>query len=190
MTSPSHAESESTLPKPSSGRSMFARLLRGRSGAAAVEFALVAGPTIALLLAILQIGIIYFAEETLETAVEETARLVLTGQAQSQGLTQSQFSQALCTNSPGLFSCAGFMVNLQPATSFATANTGAPTLTYNASGNVTNVWNYNPGNPGDVMVMQVMYQWPVFLGPLGFNLANLPNGTRLLMSTAVFRNEP
>jgi Flp pilus assembly protein TadG len=189
MTPLSHFEPGTTEPL-RSGRSILANFLRGRRGSAAIEFALVAAPTIALLLAILQISIVYFAEEALETAVEDTARLVLTGQAQSQGLTQTQFGQALCNNSPGLFNCSGFMVNLQPATSFATAGTSAPTLTYDAHGNVTNVWTYNPGNAGDIMVMQVMYQWPVFLGPLGFNLSNLPSGARLLMSTAVFRNEP
>jgi Flp pilus assembly protein TadG len=176
--------------QPRSGYGMFAKFLRRRSGSAAIEFALVAAPTIALALAILQIGIVYFVEEALETTVEESSRLVLTGQAQSEGLTQTQFAQALCNKSPGVFTCANFMINLQPATSFATANTATPTLTYDANGNVTNTWQYNPGNPGDIMVMEVMYQWPVFLGPLGFNLSNLPNGTRLLMSTAVFRNEP
>jgi len=35
-----------------------------------------------------------------------------------------------------------------------------------------------------------MYQWPVFLGPLSFNLSNLSNGKRLLMSSAAFKNEP
>ena len=30
----------------------------------------------------------------------------------------------------------------------------------------------------------------VVLGPLGFNLSNLGNGNRLLVSTAVFKNEP
>lgn len=40
------------------------------------------------------------------------------------------------------------------------------------------------------MVVQVMYQWPIVLGPLGFNLSNLSNGNRLLVSTAVFKNEP
>jgi Flp pilus assembly protein TadG len=185
-----------TLPEPGkanqarSGSAKLAQFARRRDGSAAIEFALVAAPTIALVLAILQIAIVYFAEETLETTVEDTARLVLTGQAQSEGLTQSQFGQALCNKSPGLFTCANFMINLQPAASFATANTAAPTLTYDSNGNVTNTWQYNPGNPGDIMVMQVMYQWPVFLGPLGFNLSNHPNGTRLLMSTAVFRNEP
>jgi len=55
---------------------------------------------------------------------------------------------------------------------------------------VTNQWSYSPGNPGDIVVVQVMYQWPVVLGPLGFNLSNVGNGNRLLVSTAVFKNEP
>ena len=55
---------------------------------------------------------------------------------------------------------------------------------------MTNTWNYNTGNPGDIVVVQVMYQWPVVLGPLSFTLANLSNGNRLLVSTAVFKNEP
>jgi Flp pilus assembly protein TadG len=189
MSPPSFPESRKTN-EARLGRSKFANFLRRQSGSAAIEFALLAAPTIALALAILQIGVVYFAEESLETTVEETARLVLTGQAQSEGLTQTQFGQALCNSSPGLFSCGGFMINLAPATSLATINTAAPTLTYDSHGNVTNAWQYNPGDPGDIMVMQVMYQWPVFLGPLGFSLSNLPNGSRLLMSTAVFRNEP
>ena len=83
------------------------------------------------MLAILQVGIIYFAQEALETAVEQTARLVLTGQAQSQFDDRQSISRPpLCDNSPGLFNCGGFMINLQPATSFANANIGAPTLTY------------------------------------------------------------
>jgi len=55
---------------------------------------------------------------------------------------------------------------------------------------VTNNWQHKPGNPGDIVVVKVMYQWPVFLGPLGFNLSNLGNGKRLLISTAAFKNEP
>jgi hypothetical protein len=39
-------------------------------------------------------------------------------------------------------------------------------------------------------VVRVMYQWPVFGGPLGFNLSNLPNGNRLIMAAAAFQNEP
>lgn len=169
-------------------RAAIERFLRCRRGSPAVEFALVAAPFVALMVAIMQVGLIYFAQESLESAVEQTARLVLTGQ--SATMTQSQFATALCNNSPGLFTCANFMIDLQPATSFANANVTQPTLTFNGSGQVSNTWQYNVGAPGDIMVMRVMYEWPVFLGPLGFNLSNEPNSMLLMMATSVFRNEP
>jgi Flp pilus assembly protein TadG len=174
----------------------FAHFLRRDSGAAAIEFAILSGPFVALMLAILQVTLIFFAQDALETTVEASARLVLTGKAPtaSGGMTAAQaqnaFAAAVCANSPGLFTCGNFMIDLQPVSAFANANVSAPVLTYNANGNVTNTWTYNPGNPGDIMVMRVMYQWPVFMGPLALNLSNLPKSMRLLMSTAVFRNEP
>jgi len=85
------------------------------------------------------------------------------------------------------------MVNVQSygnGTSFASANTSAPTITFSSNGQVTNKWQFSPGSSGDIVVLQVMYQWPVYLAPFGYNLATLSNGNRLLMATAVFRNEP
>jgi hypothetical protein len=79
---------------------------------------------------------------------------------------------------------------VQSSSTFSSASTTTPTLTFDANGNVTNTWSYQLGNPGDIVVVQVMYQWPVFLGPLGFNLSNLPNGNRLLVSSNVFKREP
>ena len=158
-------------------------------GVAAVEFALVAAPFVALLVAILDLALLFFAQAELETAVETAARLVLTGQALSQGLTASQFQQQVCNNAP-LFTCSGVMVDLETASSFSGASTSAPTLTYNGQGQVTNTWKYQVGGPGTIQVMRVMYQWPVFPGPLNLNFANLSNGSYLLMATSVFRNEP
>ena len=63
-------------------------------------------------------------------------------------------------------------------------------MTFNTNGTVSNTWNYSPGTPGSIVVVQVMYQWPIVLGPLNFNLSNLSNGNRLLVSTAVFKTEP
>jgi len=116
-------------------------------------------------------------------------RLVLTGQALSANTTQAQFQTNLCTNSPGLFVCANFMIDLQSATTFTAANVAKPTLTF--SGNtVTNAWQFNLGAPGSIMVLRVMYLWPVFLGPLNMYWTNEPNNQLLLMATSVFRNEP
>ncbi|HWA99156.1 MAG TPA: TadE/TadG family type IV pilus assembly protein [Pirellulales bacterium] len=163
---------------------------RSREGATAVEFALVAAPFIALLMALVQTGLVFFAERVLDETVEEASRIIMTGQAQNGGLTQAQFANWVCSNTYALFNCNNFMINVQNYSSFSSANTAPPTLTFNSQGQVTNQWSYNTGGANDIVVMQVMYRWPIVLGPLGFDLANLPNGSRLLVSTAVFKNEP
>jgi len=170
---------------------LVARFLRDESGSPAVEFALVAAPFIALTLALLQVGLIYFAQEALETGTEETARLVLTGQVSGQ-LNEASILGMLCPNMPSLFTCdAGHvMVDLQPTPSFNNANVSKPTLTYDSNGNVNNTWTVNAGAPNDIMVMRVMYGWPVYLGPLGLNFGNMQNNRLLLMATSVFKNEP
>jgi hypothetical protein len=84
------------------------------------------------------------------------------------------------------------MTNVQNYSSYSAANgnTGAPTLTYDGSGNVTNSWSYDTGSPGDIMVVQLIYQWPIVGGPLGFMLSNLGNNKTEMVGISVFRNEP
>jgi len=168
----------------------FQRLARSDSGAAAVEFGLVAAPFLALLVALFQTGIVFLASRVLDEVVADSARYIMTGQAQTAGMSQAGFATYVCNQTFALFNCNNFMINVQNYNSFASASTTTPTLTFNAQGQVANSWAWSPGNPGDIVVMQVMYQWPIVLGPLGFTLSNLGNGNRLLISTAVFKNEP
>ncbi|MCP3399254.1 MULTISPECIES: TadE/TadG family type IV pilus assembly protein [unclassified Bradyrhizobium] len=160
------------------------------SGATAVEFALVAAPFLALIIALIQTFLVFFAQQMLESVVRQSARLVLTGQVQSAQMNQATFKQKVCDQIVILFNCNGLMIDMQVATSWSSTNTATPTLTFDSKGNVTNTWQYNPGDAGDIVVLRVMYVWPVVLGPLGFNLSNLTNGNRLLMSSAAFQNEP
>jgi Flp pilus assembly protein TadG len=167
-----------------------------RRGAAALEFALVAAPFLALLVALFETALVFFAGRVLDEVTEEASRYILTGQAQEANMTQSQFQTYLCTSTntaalvSALFNCNNLMINVENYGDFASASTATPTLTYNANGTVSNTWTYSPGNAGNIVVVQVMYQWPIVLGPLAFNLSNLANGDRLLVSTAVFKNEP
>jgi Flp pilus assembly protein TadG len=150
------------------------------------EFALVAPIFIVLIFATAQCALIYLANAYLETATEEAAREVLTNQTGS--LTVSQFKTAVCANMPALFTCSGVMVGLSPATSMTSISTAAPS--FNSSGALANTLPYQQPSPGQIGVLQVLYQWPVIGLPLGFNFANLGNGTYLMMSTQVFRVEP
>src|SRR4051812_14275527 len=164
--------------------------LRSEEGATAVEFALVAAPFLALLIAIVQTLIVFFAQRLLDEVVSQASRLIQTGQAQTSSLTQSQFASWVCQKTVVVFTCQNFMVNVRSSSSFSSANSTTPALTFDAQGNVTNAWSYQLGNPGDIIVVQVMYQYPVILGPLSFTLSNLPNGNRLLVSSNVFKREP
>jgi Flp pilus assembly protein TadG len=161
-------------------------------GGVASEFGMIAPAFLVFMLGSAEIGIIYLAKAALETATESAARLILTGQAPNTGnatADASTFHTAVCNELSGLFSCSGIMVNLQPATSYSNINTSTPTLTFDVNGNVTNSWVYNPGAPGALMVLEVMYQWPVLGLPLGVSFGNLSNGNLLLMSVQVFKNE-
>ncbi len=178
----------------SAGASDLSRRRRGfvpaEDGAATVEFALVAAPFIALLVAIIQTMVVFLAQRLLDEVVSQASRVILTGQAQTSSLSQAQFADWVCQKTVIFFTCSNLMVNVQSYASFSAASTSTPTLTFDSQGNVTNSWSYSLGNPGDIVVVQVLYQWPVLLGPLSFNLSNLSNGNRLLVSSNVFKREP
>ena len=156
-------------------------------GSTMVEFALVAAPFCAMLIAILQTALVFFAQQVLQTATTEAARLIMTGQAQSQKLTAAQFQQDVCGFTSALFSCSGIYVNVQTFSSFSGMTQMSPLQSGQFN---SNLMNFSTGGPGDVVLLQVFYQWPIVLGPLGFNLSNMSGNNRLLVGTAVFRNEP
>jgi Flp pilus assembly protein TadG len=165
------------------------RLLRRQDGAAAVEFALVAAPFLALVFAIIETAVVFFAGQALETAAADSARLIMTGQAQTQGFDQAKFKQAVCSRIYGLFNCnSGLYVDVKSYPSFASIDTSKP---IDSNGNLqTANFGYKPGGPGDIVLVRLMYEWPVYVSLLGLNLSDMSGGRRLLMSTIAFRNEP
>ena len=165
------------------------RLIREQSGAAAVEFAMVAAPFLAMVFAIMETAIVFFAGQALETAAADSARLIMTGQAQTQGMDQVKFKEAVCAKIYALFDCtAGLYVDVKNYASFAAVDVAKP---IDNNGNVqTANFTYQPGGPGDIVVVRLMYQWPVYVSLLGLNLSDTTGSKRLLMSTVAFRNEP
>src|SRR6201996_5081310 len=98
---------------------LLRRLRRHPRGSAAVEFALVAPVFFALLFAIIEVALMFFATQVLETVTQASARYVMTGQAQSGSLTQAQFRTYVCGQIPALFTCANVQINVQSYPSFA-----------------------------------------------------------------------
>jgi Flp pilus assembly protein TadG len=163
--------------------------LRDRRGATALEFALLATPLLGIIFAALQLGVIVFFDQALQTVTSQAGRMLMVGTAQKQNMTQAQFGAAVCAMAPAAFVCNNLMVDVESFNTFSSANTSPLTPTYNSSGVVNNM-NYSPGGPGSIVVVRVMYDWPVFGGPFALGLANQANGTHLLVGTAVVKNEP
>lgn len=166
----------------------FAKLLRREDGAVALEFAVVATPFLALLFAIMESALMFLASQTLESAAQKAGRLVLTGQAQNQSYSMASFQQAVCTSLASFFNCNNVLVDVQTAPNFSSAKTCLPLK----NGQIQNNFTFSPGNPGDIVVVRVMYQWPVYVSLLGLSqaLSNMSGSSNLLMATATFRNEP
>ncbi len=164
------------------------RFARGENGIAAVEFGIVAAPFLALMFAIMETALVFFASQTLETAVADSARLIMTGQAQQQGFTEAQFKTTVCSKILGLFDCAsGLKIDVKTYNSFSAISSAKP---IDANGNLQTNFGYSPGAAGDIVVVRLMYEWPIYVSLLGFNLADMSGNKRLIIATAAFRNEP
>ena len=49
---------------------------------------------------------------------------------------------------------------------------------------------YVPGSTGQITVVRLFYQWPLFVTGLGYNIGCGTSNKRLLVATAAFKNEP
>jgi Flp pilus assembly protein TadG len=181
------------MPSPAAALSAVTRLIRrfsrNRRAASAVEFALVAPMFLALVFAILETALYFFAGQLLEIGTQDTARLMYTNQAQGT-MSATQFQNNLCARVAALMNCTGVYVDVKSFSSFTAIQPSDLADPIDANGNFVNNFTYQPGGPGDIVVVRLFYQWPVYVSLMGFNLSNVNGGKRLLVATAAFRNEP
>src|ERR1700719_4721804 len=101
------AEGEITARKRSRNRSVA--FITDRNAATVVEFALIAAPFLAIIAALIQTFLLFFAQSQLELVVRQSGRQILTGQVQLQDASRTQaqavtaFHQTVCNNSVILF---------------------------------------------------------------------------------------
>lgn len=183
------SKSRSRIPgKPSPRkRGLVCRLRADDSGATAIEFGIIALPFFALLIALIEVSLVFFANFSLDNAVDEASRLVRTGQAQTQGFSETEFKQNICDNATGLKNCmSGLKLDVQRFNNFAGVTMPDP---LDAGGALRNDFTFDLGTGGDVIVVRAFYVWDLIASFPG-SLGNMPGGGRLIIATAAFRNEP
>jgi len=178
----------------SAPKRILRRFRRNDRGSAAVEFSLVAVPFFALLFAIIETGIVFFASQVLETGVQDSGRLIYTNQITNTNTTVAQFKADLCNRVSVLMNCSDVDVDVKyyPAgTAITITDPIDGAGNYDTSGLGFNV---PPANSNGTVVVRAFYRWPLYVTGLGYNIANIgrntSNSKRLLSGLSAFHVEP
>ncbi len=160
-----------------------------KRGIAAVEFALIGIPFFFLIFGLLEVSVLFIMSTVLENAVSEASRQIRTGQLQENGFGQVAFKTMVCDELFNLLDCNS-KLRLDVKTFSDFASTGTPNV-IDGSGNLDDSgFEFSPGNPNEIVVVRVFYEWDLITPVLSAPLSNMSGDRRLLQSTAVFRNEP
>lgn len=183
-----------------------ASLARDEQGAVAIEFGILAIPFFALIFAILETAMLFFAQQILESALQDSIREIRTGQSQAgTPWTTTDFRSEICDHSFGFFSCTGpdadrLWIKVTPVNSFGVApnqiqNPVNPSCTMASLDPATQCnWKeaetFDDGSGSSVIIAQAYYRWPTILNLPWFSFANQAGNNRLLGAVRVFKNEP
>ena len=184
---------------------------RHTRAAAGIEFAFIAPVFFTLLLGIIEVGTVFYAQNTLQFATQTAGRLVRTGSAQGTAYatasrcsggsggsgtsgayasSQEWFKDQICCGISSLMTdCSGSLhVSVQNYTSgFGTGFSNST----DTNGNLLPVSDtYSPGTACDVVLLRATDSWSVVTPVLSSVLVKMASNKHLLSATTAFRNEP
>ncbi|HEX9159912.1 MAG TPA: TadE/TadG family type IV pilus assembly protein [Rhizomicrobium sp.] len=163
-----------------------------RDGSAAIEFAIIAPILVFFVIGLLETGAIYYFNSMMANAAGDAARMLRTGQVQTQGLTQAQYVAQICSEMTAMVSLSDCNSNLQVDMEAFNSYTNADYAdVVNSDGSLnTGAMQFNPGNSCDTVLVRAFYPWSIMTPLMKPVLQNMPNGQYLMTSAAAFRNEP
>jgi len=165
------------------------------SGATVVEFAIVVWPFLIMVFGALQLSLIVFMDQMLQTAAVHAGRQYMTGNAATAPDINTFKTNYVLPMLPGPFNPNLVMVDVHEATtagglSATEASPPAYTVTCSGTPSVCNVTqgNFTASSPSQYAIVRVMYQASLMGG--GFALPGTSGGAFMMAGTAVFRVEP
>ncbi|HWR59078.1 MAG TPA: TadE/TadG family type IV pilus assembly protein [Thermodesulfovibrionales bacterium] len=161
------------------------RSIGNRKGQATLEFALVAILLLGLLFLIMDSGVMFFVNLTMQYAVRDGARYAITGRtAAGQPNQRAAVIQQIRTKSIGIYD--RYCTNPPPKFYVVNPTTNPPTQTQ-LSDDPGNPQSQSVGSPNDIIIIRVDCSWPL-LTP--FLKAAFPNGIYSFNVKATMKNEP
>ena len=162
------------------------RFRADQRGVVAIEFALLAIPFFFVLFASIETAIVMGAGVVLDNAVDDAARLVLTGQTQTADITADKFKQTMCDNISMMMSCSRLKVDMRTFATFGAIPGDVPSKLGNVD---DSSFCFDPGAQDNITVVRAFYEWPWVTGLLQ-RATSTTNGQAVLFSMAAFMNEP
>jgi len=178
------------LTRRKAGQGWWRRFQRDRSGAAAIEFALVALPVFLLIFAIFEIASMTLKSVILQGGLEEGARQLRTGAIQGldAGAQMQAFEDAVCGEFFALVSCSDLIYDVRSYSSFDGVSLDALALGSDGMPDSSDI-TFEPGGAEQISVIRV-YMRVEFTTPSLGDLFNDSHNSRLLTYSAVVKGEP
>jgi len=180
--------------KPTAKASRLFRFKKNEDGATAIEFAMVAGPFFILVFMLIGFALYFFVMNSLDKGMDQTSRLVRTGQAQKSKMTVNDFKQGVCNGAGKWVKCNKVEVfvqkfpNWQSITPQACLNSSGAQVTNNASGSDP-IATYS-GTSSDIVVVTTCYKWEFAQSIPYVKLGNMSDGAMMMQTATAFRTEP
>lgn len=168
---------------------IFIRFLHCNKGSSAVEFAMVVPMFLAVVFSIFEVAYVFMTDLALETALNDAARLIRTGQASGGTISKDQFKDIVCDGTFGIINCSDVNIEVNVFDDFQAA-TQLPDLT-DDDDMLNNNQVFNSGDGGSIIVIRATYVYDI-INPFGeiTQLANYGDNQFLQVHIVAFKNEP
>lgn len=166
--------------------------LRDASGTTAVEFAIISVPFFMSIFGAIGLAMHFFTTSALEHAVDQAARKLRTGQAQTQALTNDQFRQEICDSA--FIDCSKVAIHISSDTLWTNV---APASCIDGAGDLAGGTGAG-GDPvgdqggcaGSAYVVTACYEWDLARIIPFLDIKQLNSGSGLIQASAAGRAEP
>lgn len=172
------------------------RYLKNREGATAIEFALLILPFSFLVFGIIELGILFFFNSTLNHATAEVSRQIRTGQFQSDCSNgKAEFKAAVCSYMAGLGDCDKYLrIEVKDGDNsfvgIADDPSADPEIDPATGRPVVPASVYATTDPRDVVIVRAQYYHGLVIPSQITGLATHPGNVHRIESAVAFRNEP
>ena len=179
------------------------RIASAKEGATAIEFALLAIPFFMVIFAILETFFALIAEQVIQSATDNVARQLQTGQI-TQTITETEFRKLLCAEASVIIRCSSDEINspsrlyidLKSYSKFSDIDKTIPTFEHSTGRDLDlSKLEFSPGGSGSINMLRVYYRWPVttdLIRPYLTNIkkegSNIPSDF-LIVATEAFVSE-